>query len=316
MKAIHLTRLGMETSRAIDQRGLQLQVGGTADRESRASTADRRTLGEAMEDLRQSPADSGTSTRSVQPAATLAGPGIDARRGRARARQQNGGEPGGPAAADCLVPTISTWPMMVHGTRRRGSPQVSFFRGGAHGGNFAAGCRRRSISTTTCSGIWPKSRTIRGCRRPRGPNSLPIKLSAAAAWPVARGAGTARRAFARLKERKLYPADRIELGSESDETLRALGDYEASNGNLTRAIEIDSMLLDSLMRTQTNAEQNLADAVRLSRLFVTLADFQRRAGQMESASKLDAQRLALWEHWDKMLPGNTFVMRQLIAARG
>ena len=123
-------------------------------------------------------------------------------------------------------------------------------------------------------------------------------------------------AFARLKELKLYPADRIELGSESDETLRALGDYEASNGNLTRAIEIDSMLLDSLMRTQTNAEQNLADAVRLSRLFVTLADFQRRAGQMESASKLDAQRLALWEHWDKMLPGNTFVMRQLIAARG
>jgi tetratricopeptide (TPR) repeat protein len=51
-------------------------------------------------------------------------------------------------------------------------------------------------------------------------------------------------AFERLTQLKLYPSPKVELGSEAEETLRALADFEAGNGAFPRAIEIYQKLLD------------------------------------------------------------------------
>src|SRR5439155_840601 len=53
-------------------------------------------------------------------------------------------------------------------------------------------------------------------------------------------------AFALLKQIKLYPAEKIEPGSEADRALCALADYEADTGNVARAIEVYEGLLNRL----------------------------------------------------------------------
>jgi hypothetical protein len=120
-------------------------------------------------------------------------------------------------------------------------------------------------------------------------------------------------AFSRLSELKVYPAEKVELGSEADDAVRALADYEAGNGNLSRAIEIDRRLLDQIMAAGPKPESNLRDAADLSRLFASLVTFSRRAGNADSANSLDARRGALWRLWARKLPGNPFVLRQLAA---
>jgi tetratricopeptide (TPR) repeat protein len=122
-------------------------------------------------------------------------------------------------------------------------------------------------------------------------------------------------AFERLRQLKLYPAAQITPGSEADDALCALGDFEAAGGNLQRAIEIYSQLIDSVLAAKPKSETNLADAADLSRLYASLATLQRRAGKVDVALALDASRVQLWEHWSTNLPSNPFVLRQLTAAR-
>lgn len=122
-------------------------------------------------------------------------------------------------------------------------------------------------------------------------------------------------AFERLSQLKLYPADQIDLGSEADDALRALADIEAGSGNLSRAIEIYQELLDGILAAKPNTESNLADASRLSRLYSSMAAVQRRSGKVDQASELDTRRLKLWQDWERKLPNNAFVLRQLAATR-
>jgi len=68
-------------------------------------------------------------------------------------------------------------------------------------------------------------------------------------------------AFERLTQLKLYPSPQVKLGSEAEETLRALADYEAGNGNVPRAIEIYQKLLDQIQATKPTPETSLADAL-------------------------------------------------------
>ncbi len=120
-------------------------------------------------------------------------------------------------------------------------------------------------------------------------------------------------AFERLSQLKLYPADKIELGSEADNALRALADYEASSGNVARAIEICRKLVDQVLASKPNPEGHLADAADLSRLYSSMAALHRRMGEEQLASELDTRRRELWQHWDRQLPNNSFVSRQLAA---
>jgi tetratricopeptide (TPR) repeat protein len=120
-------------------------------------------------------------------------------------------------------------------------------------------------------------------------------------------------AFGRLSELKLYPSDAVDLGSEADEAVRALADLEGMSGNVARAREILLELLDQVLAAKPDQENSLEDAADLSRLFASLAVLDRRAGMPGLASELDTRRLRLWQHWERKLPNNSFVLRQLAA---
>jgi serine/threonine protein kinase/tetratricopeptide (TPR) repeat protein len=122
-------------------------------------------------------------------------------------------------------------------------------------------------------------------------------------------------AFDRLSQLKLYPADTIDLGSEADDALRALADYEAAMGNTERANGIGRTLLGRILAAKPNPEDNLADAAQISQLYASLAVLHRRAGSLDHASELDMRRDQLWQHWERKLPNNPFVVRQSAAMR-
>jgi tetratricopeptide (TPR) repeat protein len=118
-------------------------------------------------------------------------------------------------------------------------------------------------------------------------------------------------AFSRLRQLKLYPAEQIRLGSEADLTLRALADQEAGDGNIPSAIEIYEKLLPQILAAKPQPETRLTDGLRLSRIYAAMAALHRTAGQADLASSLDARRRDLWRQWDRKLPNNAFVHRQL-----
>jgi hypothetical protein len=65
------------------------------------------------------------------------------------------------------------------------------------------------------------------------------------------------------------------------------------------------------MAAKPATDTDLRDAPRLSLLYQSLADLDRRAGEGARAREMDSRRLALWEAWDRKLPGNPFIRRQL-----
>ncbi len=122
-------------------------------------------------------------------------------------------------------------------------------------------------------------------------------------------------AFERLSKLKLYPPEKVRLGSEAEATVRALADCEADTGNLPRAIELYRQLLEQIQATKPTPESNLSDAVGLSNIYRAEAALHQQAGQTDLASTLRARSRDLWQHWDDKLPQNVFVRRQLEAAR-
>jgi len=122
-------------------------------------------------------------------------------------------------------------------------------------------------------------------------------------------------AFDRLRQLGLYPVEKIKLGSEAEDTLRALADYEGGNGNLPGAIGTYEQLLDQIQAGKPKPEVNLIEAVRLGNLYQAEAALQRRAGHAGLAGTLETHYLQLWRHWDSKLPNNPFIRRQLEAAR-
>ena len=120
--------------------------------------------------------------------------------------------------------------------------------------------------------------------------------------------------FERLGQLKLYPAERIEPGSEADDALRALADYEAGSGNPGRAAAIYQELLDGVLAANPKPETDLSDAVELSSVYRAAVRLFRNAGRTDLAAALDARRLELWQRWNRKSPDNLFVRRQLEAA--
>ena len=125
------------------------------------------------------------------------------------------------------------------------------------------------------------------------------------------------RAFASLKALGVYPAETIEAGSEAQWALSALADHEADTGNLDGAIARYQDLLDRMAAAAgTKSQTSLPYAVELSRVLQSMAALQRRHGRADAADALDARRLELWRHWDRKLPNNPFVLRQLAVTPG
>jgi hypothetical protein len=123
-------------------------------------------------------------------------------------------------------------------------------------------------------------------------------------------------AFDRLSRLKEYPAQPIETGSPAADTLVALAEYESSGGNRRRAAEIYSELLNLIASAAKPKENDfLQDAVEMSNIYARAVRAFRRAGQTAAAAAVEERRLRLWQDWDRKLPGNAFVRRQLAAAR-
>lgn len=120
------------------------------------------------------------------------------------------------------------------------------------------------------------------------------------------------RAFAILKDLKLYPAEKIEPGAEVDVALAAFADHEADAGDFARGIEIYQGVLDRALGAKPQA--SLVNAVRLSNIYRSMAAIYLRARQAELASAMQQKRLELWRQWDRKLPNNPFVLRQISAA--
>ena len=122
-------------------------------------------------------------------------------------------------------------------------------------------------------------------------------------------------AFDRLRKLGAYPAKTIQPGSEVDKALSGLADYEAENGNIPRAIELYEELLRKESATGAQAQTSLAAAVQESRVFAALGNLYRQSHQTDSESAIASRRLELWRHWDSTLTNNTFVRRQVEAAK-
>jgi serine/threonine-protein kinase len=120
-------------------------------------------------------------------------------------------------------------------------------------------------------------------------------------------------AFAKLAELKQYPGAPLTLRSEALDALTARVDDEAARGNMAHAIEIHQNLVEQVLATGPKIETDLNDATDVSRLYASLAALERRAGRSDEAATLDARRIQIWERWEKALPGNAFVARQIAA---
>jgi hypothetical protein len=117
-----------------------------------------------------------------------------------------------------------------------------------------------------------------------------------------------------LHEIKDYPAETIVAGSESDAAMRALADHYADTGQPGRALETYQELFRKIMASNPHPENDLPNAVSVSRLYASLAMLFRRMGKEVEARPLEASRLELWRQWSGKLPDNPFVKHQLKAA--
>jgi serine/threonine-protein kinase len=126
------------------------------------------------------------------------------------------------------------------------------------------------------------------------------------------------RAMARLKQFKLYPIEKIAPDPLAGEVVRvvlqALADHDAGTGDVSRGVEIYRGLLDGLAAGGIKPDTKLTDAAALSPLWASMAALQLRAGDVEGAAALEGRRVSLWRQWDRRLPNNPFIVRQLRAA--
>jgi hypothetical protein len=117
--------------------------------------------------------------------------------------------------------------------------------------------------------------------------------------------------FSLLSQMKLYPANGVESGSEADRALRALAEHEAGTGNSRRAIVIYEELAGKLQASGLKSESNLFHALSLSNLYKAMGALYRRDRRPQTAADVDSRRRDIWRHWDRKLPNNSFVRRQL-----
>ena len=112
-----------------------------------------------------------------------------------------------------------------------------------------------------------------------------------------------------------YPDAVLKPGSEADIAVRALADNDAETGRLNQAIRRYQELRRGLLASGPDARSDLVNAVSLTALDASLAALLRRAGAADQAAVLESGNLEIWRHWDRQLPDNPFVLRQLAAAQ-
>jgi serine/threonine protein kinase len=117
-----------------------------------------------------------------------------------------------------------------------------------------------------------------------------------------------------LEDTRDYPAREVGIDSAVCAVLRARADNDAAQGDTRRATEEYEYLLAQVTAASPGAASDLGTAPQLSGLYADLARLYRRTGDLDKARRLDAARLDLWRSWDRKLPGNAYVRRELDAA--
>jgi serine/threonine protein kinase len=122
-------------------------------------------------------------------------------------------------------------------------------------------------------------------------------------------------AFRLLAATNDYPSDRLAPYTPAYEVLHASGDHFFETGQLPRAIETYDELLAKVMASKPDPQNDLRHAMALSKIFDSLAALYRRGGEREKAAGFSERRSTLWRHWERKLPNNSFISRQLASAR-
>ena len=121
-------------------------------------------------------------------------------------------------------------------------------------------------------------------------------------------------AFVRLREAGRYPAEQVEIKGAPEQSIRAMAEYQEALGQWERAAATYQELLDKVMASKPEPRNDLVHANVLSGLYTALASLYRRTGRTAKAEALETSRLELWQYWDRKIPNNSFIRRQLAAA--
>lgn len=118
------------------------------------------------------------------------------------------------------------------------------------------------------------------------------------------------RAIQLLNEAGRLSAEKLEPMSDGYDAMRAQADYYAETGEIPKATDLYRDLLGKLADWKANPENDLRDALCISRTWGALATLLRRAGQSDEASQFEKQRAALWSQWTTKTPNVQYLMRQ------
>ena len=117
-----------------------------------------------------------------------------------------------------------------------------------------------------------------------------------------------------LSDAKVYPADKIEPMSAADHASRASADFLGATGQSDRAIEEYQELQKKLAAWNLDPDNDLRDAVCLSRTWLAQAELFKHARRTPEAVELEARSQALLKHWTEKLPGYPVALRQAFLA--
>jgi len=113
-----------------------------------------------------------------------------------------------------------------------------------------------------------------------------------------------------------YPPPAKSMAGEVDTVMRELAEHERETGNPKRAREVYEELLRWLEERGQGAPKTLLMANDLSRLYAAMEKTYEALSVSTEVEKFRAKRLQIWTDWDRKLPGNSYVTRQLRDAAG
>ncbi len=113
-----------------------------------------------------------------------------------------------------------------------------------------------------------------------------------------------------LRDAKMYPADKIEPMSEADHALRASADFFAATRQYGQAIDEYQDLEKKLVARKLNPDNDLRDAICMSRTWVARADLLRQVGRADEASDLEARSKAGLKLWTQKLPNYPAILKE------
>jgi hypothetical protein len=118
-------------------------------------------------------------------------------------------------------------------------------------------------------------------------------------------------ALALLRAAKLFPAPTISIGEEPEAVVRSQADHAAATGRPATALGIYRDLLEKIIASKPDPQNDLSHAHSLSRIYLASARLLLKTGDRAEAERLNAQRFELWLAWNAKLPNNAYVLRQL-----